>query len=82
MMGCTTYESVHRVVGLCVEITALALGILSGVVNETSISRFVGGSQDQRGIGGSVLQFTLIISNGATGTPRGFLYLGFVNIDS
>lgn len=59
MMRYITYKSVHRVVDLGVKIATLVLGKFSGSINETGISRFVGRSQDQRRISGSILQFPL-----------------------
>lgn len=51
-----THKSVHGVVGLCVEVATLALGMGDSGINETSVSGLVSSSQDQRWVGGGILQ--------------------------
>lgn len=50
-----THQSVDGMVDLNVHATALGLSVRDGVVDQASISGLVGCSQDQRGVGGGIL---------------------------
>ena len=57
-----THKTVHRGVDLVLEVAALALAELDGIVNQTLVSRLVRRGQNQRGVGGGILRLVDIDS--------------------
>lgn len=55
-------ETVESVVDLLVDIALSLLGVLDSVVDQLSILGLLGGSEDERGVGGSILG--LVLANG------------------
>lgn len=52
-------EAVEGVVNLGVEVTALLLAVLNGDVHQLGVLGLLGGSQDERGVGGGILGLVL-----------------------
>lgn len=52
----STHKAVNGGVCLIFEATTLGFAVLDGSIDETGVARFVGGGQDQRRIGGGVLE--------------------------
>ena len=50
-----THETIHCSVHLDLEVTALALAELDGIVNEPLVGGLVRRCEDERGVGGRVL---------------------------
>lgn len=55
-------ETVEGVVNLLVEGAALLLAVSESSVNQLGVLGLLGGSQDQRGVGGGILGFVLVDS--------------------
>jgi hypothetical protein len=52
-------ETVKSVLDLGVNVAALALGVLNSSVDELGVLGLLGGSEDQRGVGGGILGLVL-----------------------
>lgn len=55
-------EAVESGVDLAVNVTALLLGVLDGGVDQLGVLGLLGGSEDERGVGGGILR--LVLANG------------------
>lgn len=52
-------EVVQRRIHLLIDRLAVALAVRDGIINELGVLRFLGGSQDQRRVRGSILRLVL-----------------------
>lgn len=66
-------QAVESSVDLVVEVTALALGVVDGDIYQLGVLGLLGGSQDERGVGGGILR--LVLGNGCENASPGQLVL-------
>lgn len=64
-------QAVESSVDLVVEVTALALGVVDGDIYQLGVLGLLGGSQDERGVGGGILR--LVLGNGCENASPGQL---------
>ncbi len=75
-----THQSVHGSVGLIVQATTFGLSVFHGGIDDAGVTRLSGGSQDQRGISSSILEYRLVSVENIC-ILRSHHYLGLVNVD-
>lgn len=55
-----TYQTVSSRLDLRIEVTALLLGVLDGVVDQTLVSRLVCSLENERGVSGRILRLVSV----------------------
>lgn len=63
-------EAVEGGIDLVVDVTALGLGVLHGLVDQGGVLGLLGGSEDERGVGGGILG--LVLADGWNGGKVSF----------
>lgn len=66
-------QAVESSVDLVVEVTALALGVVDGDIYQLGVLGLLGGSQNERGVGGGILR--LVLGNGCKKASPGQLFV-------